>query len=263
MPVRLAAAALLCLPIAACAVVQEKTLGESFDEASASNQIKARLLAAGTARFSEVDVEVVDRFALLSGRVATPEDRLEAERIAREVRTIDDFANELVVGPRSLGREVNDEWITARVRSRLISDAAIKGVNYNIETFDGVVYLLGLAQSEDELRRAAEHASMVRGVERVVSYVRIRDRAPVRTVQSPTGAEAPAASVYRDPYERTPGPDLPPPSLPASPPAPVGTPLPDLPPPASGAPPLGEPGAPTDLRPRDPDGDLAQRPGRG
>ena len=47
---------------------------------------------------------------------------------------------------------------------------------FNIQVHNGVVYLLGLARSEEELRKAAEHASLVNGVQKVVSYVKMRER---------------------------------------------------------------------------------------
>ncbi len=190
MKLQFAALAVLLTATSACAVVQEKTLGESFDDASASNQIKSRLLSASAAAFGEVDVEVTSRLVLLTGRVANPELKQEAERIAWSVRTIDEVANELEIMPdTSLLKNVNDEWITARVRSRLVGDAAIKSVNYNIETYNGTVYLLGLARDQDELKRAAEHASVIAGVKRVVSYVKMRNRA------APTYTAQPSAPV--------------------------------------------------------------------
>jgi len=167
------------------ATLQEKTLGESLDDANASNQLKTRLLAAGPRRFTEVDVEVAGKVALLTGRVSTQEDRMQAERIAWEVGLIDDVANEIQVRQEGGVRQnVNDEWITARVRSRLLTDGAVKGINVNIETYDGTVYLMGIARSEDELRKIAEHASVVRGVKEVVSYIVVRDDSAPLTQQA-------------------------------------------------------------------------------
>lgn len=174
---RIAAVLLMATGMAGCAVVQEKTIGESLDEASASSQIKSLLISKSAGRFKQVDVEVTSRLVLLTGRVETEEDKVEADRIAWSVRTIDEVANEIEVMPKTkLLKDVNDEWITAKLRSRLLGDAEIKSVNYNIETFNGVVYLLGYARNQTELKRAAEHASLIKGVERVVSYVKMRDR---------------------------------------------------------------------------------------
>jgi osmotically-inducible protein OsmY len=172
---------LACLLLAAPLLggcLSDRTFGESLDDASAATEVKTRLLGAGlSGRFMEVDVAVVDRFVLLSGRVASEEDRKEAERIAWTVGSIDEVANEVVVGYWDLGRDMNDAWITEQIRMRLIADNDIKGSNFNIQVHSGNVYLLGLARSEDELRRAAEHASVVSGVQKVVSYVKMRERA--------------------------------------------------------------------------------------
>ena len=213
---RLLAALLAFAPLGACAVVQEKTLGQAFDDASASGQVKARLINASTRVFNEVDVEVAGGLVLLSGRVPTEADRIEAERITWSVNTIDEVANEIIViDQSSVISNVNDEWITARVRARLTTDKAIKGVNFNIETFNGAVYLLGLARSEEELRAAATHASEVRGVKKVVSYVKLRyrdipDFQPEHVADSynPTqdqmdSLEAGYSDPYADPYGDT------------------------------------------------------------
>jgi osmotically-inducible protein OsmY len=162
-----------------CLALQEKTIGESLDETSTGTQIKTKMFADSVfKKFGEVKVEVAGRFVLLAGRVPSEKDKQEAEQIAWSARAVDEVANELIVGNRDFGRDVNDSWIKEQIRLRLIADSKIKGVNYNTVVFNGAVYLLGIAQSEDELRKAAESASTVKGVQKVVSYVKMRDRRP-------------------------------------------------------------------------------------
>lgn len=176
MTARILACLLLAAPmLAGC--LSDRTFGEALDDSSAATEIKTRLFGAGGfGRFGEVDVAVVDRFVLLSGRVPSEADRKEAERIAWQVASVDEVANELQIESWDLGRDMNDAWITEQVRMRLVADNEIKGSNYNIQVHNGIVYLLGLARSEDELRRAAEHASLVGGVQKVISYVKMRGR---------------------------------------------------------------------------------------
>lgn len=155
--------------------VQDRTIGEGLDDANASNAVKLRLMAADRAAFQEVDVEVANGNLLLSGSVPTQEHRVAAETIARGVRNIDNVYNELVVGqPSSAARNAQDELITAQVRARITASPSVRGVNVNIETFHGNVYLMGLARSDHELQRAAEIASVVPGVQRVVSFMQVR-----------------------------------------------------------------------------------------
>ena len=158
------------------AAAQDKTLGEALDDATTSNEIKAKLLSTSSERFGEVDVEVSSSLVLLSGRVNTPEDRTEAEGIAWSSTRTQDVANEIrIERPGGFFANVSDEIITGRVRARLIGSSTVKSLNFNIETYDGVVYLMGIARDAHELKRAAEEASYVAGVKQVVSYVRIRE----------------------------------------------------------------------------------------
>jgi osmotically-inducible protein OsmY len=85
MTVRLIACLLLAAPLLG-GCLSDRTFGESLDDSSAATEIKTRLFGAGGfGRFGEVDVAVVDKFVLLSGRVPTDADRKDAERIAWQV----------------------------------------------------------------------------------------------------------------------------------------------------------------------------------
>lgn len=165
---------------------QDRTIGEGIDDATASNQVKLRLLAADRAAFQEVDVEVANGNLLLSGAVPTAEHRQAAETIARSVVSLDNVFNELFIGPRSsLVRGAQDEIITAQIRARLTASPSVRAINVNIETFNGNVYLMGTARTEQELQRAAEIASVVGGVQRVVSFMQVRAPAMPYYAQSP------------------------------------------------------------------------------
>lgn len=154
---------------------QDRTIGEGIDDATASNQVKLRLLAADRAAFQEVDVEVANGNLLLSGAVPTAEHRQAAETIARGIGNIENVFNEIFIGPRSgFVRSAQDEMITAQIRARLTASPAVRAINVNIETFHGNVYLMGTARTEQELQRAAEIASVVGGVRRVVSFMQVR-----------------------------------------------------------------------------------------
>lgn len=169
-----AAAAVGAAGVTAVSLNQERTLGEAVDDAALSTDIKSRLLANGG--LGEVDVEVSGRLVLLTGRVAFPELRVKAEDLAWASEMTRDVANEIQIeAPGGFAKNATDELISARVRARLLGSSSVKASNINVETYDGVVYLMGIARNERELTRAAEEASVARGVRQVVSYIRLRD----------------------------------------------------------------------------------------
>ncbi len=174
---------------AGVAALQDKTLGESVDDTSIWNEIRSRFLAARGMALNSVDVEVSQRFVLLSGTVLSEADRTEAGRIAQSVGRVAGVGNEILIGaPRSAAQAAADELITAGVRARLATSAGVRAINYNIETHQGVVYLLGVARDDAELERAVDEARVVRGVQKVISYVRV---IPLRPPDSaPAGAPA-------------------------------------------------------------------------
>lgn len=178
--------------------VQERTIGEGLDDAAGSNDLKMKLMRADSKAYARVDVELAAGKLLLSGTVPTEGHKQEAERLAWMVRQVQAVANELDVGAQKTTAEsLKDAQITSLVRTRMINDPFVRGIDFNIETFRGTVYLMGVARSEQEIQRAAELASTIGGVKRVVSYVEAdpwRGRAlPV----SGTLAQAEAAPIER------------------------------------------------------------------
>ena len=159
---------------AAVAVSQERTVGEAVDDVATASQIKTQLIAHGG--MGEVDVKVNGGLVLLTGRVSDPELRVKAESIAWSAKLTRDVANEVrIESPGGFFANASDELISARVRARLIGSSSVQARNITVETYGGVVYLMGVTRNAEELETAAQEASLAGGVNQVVSYMRLRD----------------------------------------------------------------------------------------
>lgn len=176
-------AALASLALTGCAAFEPgRSMGRQLDDFNASTALKASMLRAEGYALGGVDVEVTEGVALLGGSVPRQEDRVYAEFLAWSEPAIRSVSNEIAVGGgRGVGGATRDGWITQQIRARLAADRSIRSVNFNIETHSGAVYLLGFARSSDERERAAAHAALVDGVERVV----VLARAPGDTADLP------------------------------------------------------------------------------
>jgi len=121
-----------------------------------------------------IDLRVNDGRVLLTGRAADPQMRLDAVRLTWQAKGVQEVINEIQVDNEStLLDSARDTWITTQLRTRLTFDSRIHSQNYSIDTVNGVVYLMGLAVSQDELTRAVDHARSLPNVQRVVNYVRV------------------------------------------------------------------------------------------
>jgi len=182
---------LLAVTVSGCALAtagvkkgDERNFVRSVKDVNAGRMIKARMNRALDFKLKGVDVEVVEAVALLSGNVPTQKDKIEATRIAWSARSVQQVGNEIMVkGKQSFLRNTKDGVLEKSVRARLAADKLVKGRNFNVETHDGIVYLMGVARTQIELKRAAEIAATTRGTRQVISYARIADNLPAGTQQ--------------------------------------------------------------------------------
>lgn len=158
---------------------KDKTVGESIDDTAIETKIKKEFLVKDFKhQFARINVEVVKGKVLLTGVVENEEDIISAVEIAWAQKGVKEVANELEMDENSKAFDPKqyaiDTWITTRIKSKLFFGRDIKFVNYTIVTTRNVVYIIGVARSEEELARVADIASRIQGVEKVVSHVKIK-----------------------------------------------------------------------------------------
>ncbi len=157
-------------------VTQERSFEDAVDDAAIETRISYELYTNEVNKdlFVEVDVESVEGRVLLTGSVRSPEDRIEAVRLAWQAKEVKEVINEIqVTDAGGLTNYSRDVWITTRLRGKILLDKTIRGVNYNVDTVNGIVYLIGIAQDDAELSRVTQIARTISHVKKVVSHVRV------------------------------------------------------------------------------------------
>jgi len=119
-------------------------------------------------------VVVYNRRAMLTGVVKTEDIRAKAVRLAWEVEGVEQIINELQVGDTSFKDAARDAWISTQLTSKLTFDKEVAAVNYEIETVNAVIYLIGTAQTQQELSRVLGHARSIARVRDVVNHVIVK-----------------------------------------------------------------------------------------
>jgi osmotically-inducible protein OsmY len=158
------------------AAAQERSVGQAVDDIAILAEINHYLLQRSEILFARVDIEVIEGRVLLTGNVRKPEDRAEVTRMAWQAKGVSEVLNELEINDQSTLRDyAKDVWITSQLKIKLLGDTDISAVNYSVDTLNGVVYLFGIAQSQEELDRATGHARNISGVAKVVSHVVLKD----------------------------------------------------------------------------------------
>lgn len=154
------------------AASQERGIKHAANDTSLKLGISDRLLKKDLNLFGKVSVTVVESRVLLTGAVRSDADRDEATRLAWLAEGVREVMNEIQVTNdgdfADIGR---DAWITTRLKAQMLTDREVSDINYSVETVNGVVYLMGIAQNAAELARVTDHARTISGVRRVVSHV--------------------------------------------------------------------------------------------
>lgn len=121
-----------------------------------------------------MDLSVQEGRVLITGNARDADQKMAASRLAWQAKGVQEVINEAGIADKSsLGDEARDTWISTQLRTILTFDGDVAGRNYTIQTMNGVVYLMGYARNQAELDRVTNHASNVRGVNKVVSYARV------------------------------------------------------------------------------------------
>lgn len=170
-----------CIPLVAgaatstgVAVVQDRSVGAAIDDTGITANVNGLLLQESGTLFRKVGVEVNEGRVLLTGAVSTPDDRIKATMVTWRARGVKEVINELQVTDKGgVISFTKDAWITTQLRAKILTDTKVLDINYSVETVNGVIYLLGIAQNQAELDRVTSYARNISGVERVVSYVRV------------------------------------------------------------------------------------------
>ncbi len=157
-------------------ISQERTVGDAIDDTAIALSIKDKLFSKSDELFLRTSIKSIEGRVLLTGSVKLPEDRIEVAKIAWQTTGVKEVYNEIEVRDRSKILDYfNDVRISNELRFRLMREKNVSAINYSVETVNKVVYLMGIAKNQTELNVAVEQARNIKGVEKVLSYVVLKE----------------------------------------------------------------------------------------
>ena len=158
------------------AAMEERGLGAAIDDKIIQTQINAKWLDANSKLFVDISSSVHEGRVLLAGNVQKPEHRVEAVRIAWSVEGVREVINQIEISDRTGVIDfARDVWITTKLTVKLTVDSQVKAINYSIDTVNGHVFIMGIAQNQDELDRVQAHSQDVSYVRRVTSHAVLKN----------------------------------------------------------------------------------------
>ncbi len=163
--------------LAGCAEVglQERSMVETAADAGIRAQINQIWLRNDKRLFVDLNLQVFERRVLLSGAVTTEDARADAIRLTWQANGLREVINEIdVTDEGGLGAYARDTAIVTQLNTWLLTAKGVHSLNYSVEAVNKTVFLLGVAQDQDELDRVLNYAKSIASVRRVANYVLLR-----------------------------------------------------------------------------------------
>ncbi len=158
------------------AAVAASTTEKGFSTSVSDSVIQAKLadgfIQTNQSIFLNVETSVNDGSVLLTGKLKTQEEKITATRLSWEINGVREVINEIQLSEaNSFKSSAKDLAASAQLRAALIRDADISSLNFSIDVVNGIVYLSGVAENEEERERVVAHAQELRFAKQVVSYI--------------------------------------------------------------------------------------------
>jgi len=161
---------------ASTAVMEERGLSSAIDDKVIQTLINAQLLKTHANLFLNLSSSVHEGRVLLAGNVEKPEHRINAIRIAWAIKGVREVINQIEIRDHSGGVDyAKDVWITAQLKVKLTVDNRVKAINYSIDTVNGHVFIMGVAQNQAEQERVYAHAHDIAYVRRVTNHAVLKN----------------------------------------------------------------------------------------
>jgi osmotically-inducible protein OsmY len=169
-----------------------RTAGTQLEDQGIEFRAAARVRELAT--LGQVSVHSYNRVVLITGEVPSATERARVEEAVSRVENVRGVVNELVVaGNSSLASRSADTVLSTKVKATLVDAKDLQSNAFRVVAERRVVYLMGRVTPR-EAERAAELASRVNGVERVVKVFDMITEAQLAAESAPVrgGSQSPA-----------------------------------------------------------------------
>tara|TARA_Y100000746_G_scaffold215267_1_gene209246 strand:- start:68 stop:703 length:636 start_codon:yes stop_codon:yes gene_type:complete len=180
---------------AGTASMEERGISAAISDKLIQATINSKWLEVNPKIFINISSQVHEGRVLLSGNVVKPQYRVDAVRIAWQVSGVREVINQIEIHDQSsLISFARDGWVTTQLTMKLTVDSQVKAINYSIDTVDGHIFIMGIAQDQNELDRVLHHAHNVSYARRVTSHAVLKnDPARFTKIIVPSGSHRPTA----------------------------------------------------------------------
>ena len=149
-----------------------RSVGTQIDDSIMQKSLSAKILLKDKKYVLSVKTKVLDGRIFMTGKVDTPEEKLQLTKLAWEIKGARSVRNDIKIKEEfDFKRSAKDILITSQLRTAIILNKNIKATNYQIDTYKKKIYIYGIAMNSDEKDLVISEAEEILDVEKVISSI--------------------------------------------------------------------------------------------
>jgi osmotically-inducible protein OsmY len=149
-----------------------RTVGTQIDDTIMQKNLTAKILLRNKKHFLAVKSKVIDGRIFLTGKVESPEEKLQLTKSAWEIKGVRSVRNDIKIKEEfNFQRSAKDILITSQLRTALIFNKNIKASNYQIDTYKKKIYVYGIALTSEERDLVISEAKEILDVKDVIASI--------------------------------------------------------------------------------------------
>ena len=149
-----------------------RSLGTQIDDSIMQKNLTTRLTLKKKDYFLSVKTKVLDGRIFITGKVNSPEEKLQITKIAWETNGVRSVRNDIKIKEEfNFKNSAKDLLITSQLRTALVLSKNIKSNNYNIDTYKKKIFIYGIALTPEEREEVIKEAKQILDVEKVIASI--------------------------------------------------------------------------------------------
>jgi osmotically-inducible protein OsmY len=149
-----------------------RTVGTQIDDSIMQKNLGGKILVKDKKYLLSVKSKVLDGRIFLTGKVDSPEEKLQLTKLAWEIRGARSVRNDIKIKEEfNFKRSAKDILITSQLRTAIILNKNIKATNYQIDTYKKKIYVYGIALTSEEKDLVISEAKEILDVKDVIASI--------------------------------------------------------------------------------------------
>ena len=155
---------------------KEKGIGTSIRDALIHTKISNKIFNFNPDIHANTKVFVNNGSILITGKVTILDDKIELTKIVWTIKGVREVNNEIQLSNiSSIKNLARDLASIGEIRARILTDKRINSLNFSIDVINDKAYIVGIAESKEEMKLVKDQASSARFIKEVFNYIIVED----------------------------------------------------------------------------------------